>query len=379
MKIHFLLTKDILGGGGIETYTREVGRRLVARGHEVTTYSTGWASGTPSTWEGMRIIWLPKARPYWAEKISGAALAAALALVTNRPDIIHLHSVAAGAMAAVLRVRRVPCVVQMHGIEWARTRWGGPARMVLKGLERCTLAYGDAFTAVSKAQCDYFAGNYGTHCEFIPTAAEIKPPVPPELIAKLGLQPCQYVLFAARLVPEKGAHYLIRAFRTLATEVRLVMAGECPSREYGEELRRLAAGDPRITFLGNVRGRLLEELFSSARVFVLPSELEGMSIGLIEAMSYGLPCIASDIPENLEVVGDAGLPFHNKNHEDLARALSWAIRNREAASEVGVRARQRVEAMFSWDRVVDGLEGLYGRVAWTPRKNGVPRYASPPA
>jgi glycosyltransferase involved in cell wall biosynthesis len=221
LKIHFLLCKDILaGGGGIETYTRAVGQRLVARGHQVTAYSTGRKHGAPVVWEGIRIVWVPKPRPYWAEKFGGAVLAGASELVAKRPDVIHLHSVAAGAMSAMLRIRSAPCVVQMHGIEWARARWGGPARMVLKGLERCTIAFGDAFTAVSKTQCDYFSKRYGAHCEFIPTAADIKPGLPPALIRELGLRAGHYLLFAARLVPEKGAHHLIRAYRRLATDVR---------------------------------------------------------------------------------------------------------------------------------------------------------------
>src|ERR1700722_15979693 len=112
MRIHFLLVKDLFKGGGVETYTRGVGSRLVKRGHEVTVYSTGGDEDAPSTWEGMKVVWLPKVRPYWAEKFCGALMAAYMELVTESPDIIHLHSVAAGAMAAVLRFRRAPCIVQ---------------------------------------------------------------------------------------------------------------------------------------------------------------------------------------------------------------------------------------------------------------------------
>lgn len=362
MKIHFLLCKDILSGGGIETYTREAGRRLVARGHEVTAYSTGRKNGLPADWQGIRIVWVPRPRPYWAEKFGGAVMAGVRELVTKHPDVIHLHSIAAGAMSAVLRIRSAPCVVQMHGIEWARGRWGAPARIVLKGLERCTLAFGDAFTAVSKAQCDYFSKRYGAQCEFIPTAADIKPQMPSKLIEGLGLSARQYVLFAARLVPEKGAHHLLRAYRRLATAMPLVIAGGSPNRKYGDELKQLAAGDRRIVFAGHVTGRLLEELFSNAAIFIQASELEGMSIGLLEAMSYGLPCIASNIPENLDVIGDAGLPFENKSEEDLARVLGGAIQSPAAAAAIGERARQRVQLHFSWDGVVDRLEQLYGRV-----------------
>jgi glycosyltransferase involved in cell wall biosynthesis len=373
VRIHFLLTKDLLKGGGIETYTREVGRRLAQRGHEVTVYSTRGDDGSPAIWHGMNIVWVPKIRPYWAEKFCGAALATCKELMTARPDVIHLHSVAAGAMAAVLRCRRAPCIVQMHGVEWMRTRWGSVARAALRTMESCSIACGDALTAVSKTQCDYYASRYGAYCEYIPTAAELKGYASPRLILDLGLRPREYVLFAARLVPEKGAHYLIPAFRRLPTDYSLAIAGEWPnSAAYRRRLLELAGDDRRIKFLGNVRGRLLEELFSNARVFVQPSELEGLSIGLIEAMSYGMQCVASDIPENREVIGEAGLLFRNKDTDDLQCVLEGSMRDGAAAANMGAKARRRVAALFCWDRVVDQLEALYGRVISDGKRHRVP-------
>lgn len=365
MKIHFLLAKDFFRGGGVETYTREVGRRLAARGHEVTVYSTRGEDACPKEWEGMRFIWLPRVKPYWAEKCCGAVLAAGKALMEDSPDIIHLHSVVAGSMAPILRQKGVPCIVQMHGIEWMRTRWGFVARTMLKALERASLTSADAITAVSNTQCDYFKSRYDAHCEYIPTAADIKELASPKLILDLGLRRHSYALFAARLVPEKGAHHLIRAFRRLGTDHTLVIAGEPPaSGGYWRQLLELAEGDSRIKFVGRVQGRLLEELFSNAALFVQPSELEGLSIGLIEAMSYGIPCVASDIPENREVVGDTGLLFRNKDVDDLGRELDWALRNATAVSELGAKGRQRAQLLFSWEQVVDQLEELYQRVVY---------------
>lgn len=365
MNIHFLVVKDLFRGGGIETYTREVGRRLVSRGHSVTVYSSRGDDACPEEWEGMRIIWLPRVKPYWAEKSSAALVAACRELVADPPDVIHLHSVAAGATAPLLRLKRVPCILQMHGIEWMRTRWSAVARGVLKAMERVSVASTDALTAVSQAQCEYFDDQYGKYCEYIPTAADVKELVGPQLISDLGLKPHQYILFAARLVPEKGAHYLIRAFRHLSPGLSLVVAGEAPmSSEYGKQLLDLADGDPKIAFAGHVRGRLLEELFSNASLFVQPSELEGLSIGLLEAMSYGIPCLASDIPANKEVIGDAGLLFHNKDVDDLEHVMSWTVDHEAVGLELGAKARSRVQALFSWDHVVDQLEDLYEHAVW---------------
>jgi glycosyltransferase involved in cell wall biosynthesis len=252
----------------------------------------------------------------------------------------------------------------MHGIEWMRTRWGIVAKRVLHGMERASLASADAITAVSQTQCEYLNNHYDADCEYIPTAADIKEFADPNLIFDLGVLPRKYVLFAARLVPEKGAHHLIRAFRRLSTEYSLVIAGEASaSGGYGRQLLNLADGDRRIKFTGRVQGRFLQELFSNAALFVQPSELEGLSIGLIEGMSYGIPCLASDIPENREVVGNAGLLFRSKDINDLERRLDWALSNAEATSNLAKNGRQRVRSLFSWERVVDQLETLYMRVA----------------
>ncbi|HVV47111.1 MAG TPA: glycosyltransferase family 4 protein [Bryobacteraceae bacterium] len=373
MKIHFLVVKDLQKGGGVEAYTRGVGRLLARRGHEVTVYATGQRGDSPSVVDGMEVIWLPRLRPHWAEKFGGAVMATCMELAKQRPDVIHLHSVAAGAMAPLLTMRNVPCVIQMHGLEWMRSRWGNAAKGVLKAMERCSVSWGDALTAVSHTQCDYFNREYGAACEYIPTAVEIREPRAPRLLLQHGLSPRNYVLFAARLVPEKGAHYLIPAFRELKTDCSLVIAGDgSQSPAYTSHLKELANGDPRIRFTGDVRGELLEELLSNARVFVQPSELEGLSIGLIEAMSYGLPCVASDIPENLEAVGDAALRFRSKSIEDLRIVLDDTLHDPVLVKELAVQARRRVESRFTWDLVTDQLEDLYSRLlaGWRPHRTG---------
>jgi glycosyltransferase involved in cell wall biosynthesis len=252
----------------------------------------------------------------------------------------------------------------MHGIEWQRNRWGIIARGLLRSMERASLVAADTVTAVSETQCKYFKTHYNAECEFIPTAANIKRFASPNLIVDMGLRSREYVLFAARLVPEKGAHHLIRAYQRLATKRPLIIAGEAPAPGgYEEQLRRLAEGDQRIRFIGRVQGELLEELFSNAALFVQPSELEGLSMGLLEAMSYGIPCLSSDIPENREVVGNAGLLFRNKDVNDLERQLKAALSNSAAGMKLAAAGRKRVESLFSWERVVDQLEALYERVA----------------
>jgi glycosyltransferase involved in cell wall biosynthesis len=324
----------------------------------------------------MRIVWLPTARPHWIEKMSGVGFAALRELSGPAPDIIHFHAVGPGAAAALLRRRGIPSVTQLHGVEWKRSRWGWFGKSTIRLLENCAFRGGHMFTAVSKAQCALYSNKYGVPIEYIPTAADIKPNVKPHLLESTGLTPRRYVLFASRLVPEKGAHYLIRAFNQVHANLDLAIAGGGPpSSAYVTELRRLASGNSRIRFLGHVTGQLLDELFSNARMFVQPSELEGLAIALIEGMAAGVACIASDIPENLEAIGNTGVSFHSGDCDDLAAKMRWILDHPDRADELGARARARVAECYSWDRVTDALENLYDRAiasSLTNRRHALP-------
>ncbi|HVW09931.1 MAG TPA: glycosyltransferase, partial [Bryobacteraceae bacterium] len=168
----------------------------------------------------------------------------------------------------------------------------------------------------------------------------------------------------------------------LKTDCSLLIAGDgSQSPAYTAQLKELAKGDPRIRFAGDVRGELLEELLSNARLFVQPSELEGLSIGLIEAMSYGLPCVASNIPENIEAIGDAGLRFRSKSVEDLRNVMNSALSDSILARQMGIQARRRVESRFTWDLVANQLEDLYSRLVsgWRPHRAGRARLRPAPA
>ena len=368
MNISFLIAKDFLQGGGIEKYTREVGRRLVARGHRVLVYSTCGMSPCCATWEGVDIHWLPRFKPYWTEKSAGSLCAAAQALAARfNPHVFHLHSVAAGAMASVLRLRKTPCLLQMHGIEWQRSRWGVVAKSTLRLFEQLSFAGASAVTAVSRSQCDFYRRQFQIPVTFIPTGAVPRATVAPAHLAELGLEPGRYFFAAARLVREKGLHYLIPAFRKCAAGWKLVIAGgSSDDGSYFQRLLELAGGDEQILFLGHVQEPLLGELYANAGACVQPSEIEGMSIALLDAMSYARCCIVSDIPENLDVIGAAGLTFRSADVDDLARKMHLASASREICEHLGKAARARVSEQYSWDAVTDRLENLYRHMCSAP-------------
>ena len=360
MNIAFAVVKHIARGGGIEKYTEELGARLVERGHHVRVYSMQHYGPVTKEYRGMEIVTVPSLTIPQAQKISASLYSSMHASLNGWADVIHLHHVCPGGMAWFARLCGKPSVIQYHGLEWKRSRWGRVGSSVLKGLERWSVAVNTHFTAVSSEQCRYFQDTYHIQPSYIPTGAEIKPPVAAREMTALGLEPKRYILFAARLVREKGAHYLIPAFRQLPTDYKLVIAGDVAgASSYKQELFALAGGDPRILFPGYVEGRLLQELFSNALVYVLPSEIEGLSIALLEAMSYGLCCLTSDIPENLEGLGDCGFTFQSKNVDDLARQLHMLTTNHQAIDAVASRAIERVARHFSWDRITDQFEALY--------------------
>lgn len=366
MRIAYLVVKNLLRGGGIEKYTYEVGRRLAGRGHEVVVYSMGHYGEVKPMVEGIRVVRVPSLKVTCAEKTSASAMSA-LCATLRRPkfDVLHFHSVAAGTLGVLPWILRRGTVLQMHGVEWQRSRWGGLGQRVLSAMERVSMALHANCTAVSQTQCEFYRQRYGREIVYIPTGAEVPPACnTAHEIVELGLEPGKYILFASRLVAEKGAHYLIEAFRNLHTDYKLVIAGGARGEEqYQQHLRALAGGDRRILFPGYVEGDLKHQLFSHAALYVQPSEIEGLSIALLEAMSYGLCCLSSDIPENREAIGETGHTFRNKDTADLRSKLMTLLNAEPLRRQLGQLANRRVSELYSWDHITDQLEELYVRVA----------------
>ena len=360
MRIAFCAIKNIARGGGIEKYTLELGSRLARKGHDVVVYSMGHYGDVAPEFEGMKIVKVPCLPYARTEKLSAGLAGALRTIIDPKADVVHYHSVAAGAFALLSRVRSQKCVLQMHGVEWERQRWGSFGQNVLKGLERLSVGQAQQMTAVSKKQCRFFKERYGVEMRYIPTGADIKEPTPAKEILEWGLKPWQYVLFASRLVREKGAQYLIPAFRKLETDFKLVIAGDAKGEEaLKEELQELAGGDPRILFPGFVEGRALEELFSNSACYAQPSELEGLSIALLEGMSYGSCCLVSDIEENMEPIQDTGVSFRNADIDDMSEKLKYVLDNPGLTEELGSKARERVRNHYSWDHIADEFEAMY--------------------
>jgi glycosyltransferase involved in cell wall biosynthesis len=360
VKIAYIVLKGMPLGGGIEKYTDEIGSRLAARGHEIIVYTMKHYGATAGVYQDMKIRTVPSIRRRGIEKMSAAFMATIRNSFENGTDIVHYHAYGPAIFSVIPRLLGKKTVVQGHGLEWKRSRWGWGGRLFLRLSERPSVKFPHRITVVSKVQQAYLKHKYGVESTYIPTGVNPPQREAPNLIKKYGLNGDDYVLFAARLVKEKGAHYLVRAYNKLNTDLKLVISGDAVHEdEYKSRLYKLSQGTGKIVFTGFVTGKLLNELFSNAYLFVLPSEIEGLPTVLLEAMSYGNCCLVSDVPENLEALNRFGYAFRNKDVDDLKDKLTFLMNNRSAVEQFKKDAGDYVIRNYCWDDIATLFEKFY--------------------
>lgn len=234
---------------------------------------------------------------------------------------------------------------------------------MLKLGEKIAVKHADELIVLSQNVQDYFWREYGRKTIYIPNGIQ-RPKLreAEEIVKKYGLEKEGYILFLARIVPEKGIPYLLKAFKQTDTDKKLVIAGGCShSLEYMEQIKQMCDADERVIMTGFVQGVLLEELFSNAWLYVLPSDVEGMAVSLLEAMSYGRCCLVSDIPENVEVVGDHAVTFQKGNVQDLHDKLQYLLEHEEVHREISMQSAEYICNKFHWDKVVESTLKLYSK------------------
>ena len=360
MRIAYIAVKGMPIGGGIEKLTEEIGSRLANKGHQIVVYSSRNYGTLDGEFKGMEIRTVPSLNTRAFHKLSICLHAIRDVIRERNVDLVHIHAVGPSLFSIFPRIKGIPTVVQTHGLEWKRDKWGFTGKAFFKMADYTAVYFPHKTTSVSKVQKNYYEEKFGREIVHIPTGVNFVKRRKPRWILEKGLEPSRYILFAARLVEEKGAHFLIEAFRPIQTDMKLIIAGDAAHAEkYKASLKRKANGDMRIIFPGFVTGEPLEELFSNAFLFCLPSTLEGLPIALLEAMSYGNCCVASDIPENLEALEQYGYTFRNRDSEDLRRALRELIEHSEKVKEKKEAARVHVLKNYSWDHIADQMEALY--------------------
>lgn len=354
--------------GGVEIVVDELSTRLVKLGYRVDAYNRygkhiagkKYTQYKGKEYNGIRLITIPTFRNGKLNAIVYSVLASMRALFGHY-DVIHFHAEGPCIMIWLPRLFGIRTVATIHGLDWQRSKWGKFASFILKTGEKMAAKYADELIVLSGNMQDYFMETYGRATRFIPNGISCPQIRPAEQITqKFGLEKNGYILFVARIVPEKGLHYLIEAYKKTDTDKRLVIAGgNSNSREYLESVERMAASDPRILMTGFVSGQLLEELYSNAYLFVLPSDVEGMAVSLLEAMSYGNCCLVSDIRENTEVVGEHAAVFERGNVEDLRKKLGELIKDPERRDALAEAAGEYICGKYSWDKMAEETAALY--------------------
>jgi len=353
--------------GGIERHVAELAARLPGLGVHVDIYSRPHYSDAdgPTPLEGVRVRRRPSLPTKHFDAISHTVVCT-LDAMRERYDVIHYHALGPGLLAGVPRLFRcASTVTTVHGLDWQREKWGAVASSVLRLGERASALLPDRTIVVSQALQEHYRARYGRETVSIPNG--INPPKvrPFGEIAGLGVRP-GYVLFVGRLVPEKGCHILTRAYEALPEDVRrrhqLVVAGDAGfTEDYVRDLRRDAGDD--TVFTGYVHGAPLDELWSNAALVVLPSTLEGLSIALLEAMSYRNCCLVSDIPPNREAGGDTVAYVGAGEVEALTGGMKELLDDPARREVLAARAADRALSEYSWETAALATADVYREIA----------------
>ncbi len=353
MKIAMLGHKRVPGReGGIEVVVEELATRMAEKGHQVTVYNRhkkGYRA--PNDYKGVRTIDVPT-----IEKQSTDAavysLLASIRVALGRYDVVHYHAIGPSAFLFIPHFFRKKIVVTVHGLNYKTPKWKGFGAKFIQFGEKVTAKYADQIIVLSSEQRNYFKDKYGRDTVYIPNGTIVeKIEEPEEIVEKYGLKRNGYLLYLSRVVPGKGLEYLLDAYRDIPGDLPLIIAG---GTEYVPEFRKMieekASQDPRVKLIGFVEGKTLRELYSNAKLFVFPSEAEGMPMCLLEALSYNCPCLVSNIPENMEVGGEYVVSFESKNTDDLRKKLIECLKNADKFERV---SREYIKQKYDWNSVVE--------------------------
>lgn len=357
--------------GGVEIVVEELSTRLVKKGNQVDIYNRKGKNVQDKNadlenkkikeYKGAKIITVPTINKKGLDALVYSFFASIKASFANY-DILHYHAEGSCAMLWIPHLLKKKIVVTIHGLDWQRSKWGGFASKYIKFGEKLAVKYADEIIVLSNGVQKYFKDTYNRNTVFIPNGVN-KPIIrEPKIIKeKYGLDKDNYILFLARIVPEKGLDYLIDAYNNIRTDKKLVIAGGAShTNEYLEKIKEKARQNKNIIMTGFVQGEELEELYSNCYIYCLPSDIEGMPISLLEAMSYGKNCLISNIEENVQVCEDNALTFEKSNVVDLTNKLKDALqsKNRKKSEEL----QDYILSKYNWTDVIDITENLYYKI-----------------
>jgi glycosyltransferase involved in cell wall biosynthesis len=342
---------------GIETYYEEVGKRLVEMGHDVTVYCRSYFTPALPKYEGMRLVRLPTFRSKHLETFVHTWLST-VHVMFRGCDIVHYHAQGPALFSFFPRLVGKKTIVTVQGQDWQRKKWGRFASFTLRLGELASARLPNRTMVVSRALQRHYQTRYGVETTYVPNGSVLRTRVAPSQVAEWRLEPDNYILFLGRFSPEKNCHLLIEAYEKLDTSAKLVLAGGSSyTSAYVDELRKHQSDQ--ILFLDWVHGAALDELLTNAALFVLPSDLEGLSLALLDAMGAAVCVLTSDIPENREVIDGTGFTFQPGDAADLARMLRFLLSDARTRTVAGRNGQARVRERYLWPRIAAEIGHSY--------------------
>ncbi|PEO66116.1 glycosyl transferase family 1 [Bacillus toyonensis] len=362
MKITILGIKGIPANyGGFETCVDETATRMVKEGHEVTVYCRkNNIKYKDNAYKGVKLVKLSSLSNKSLDTLTHT-LFSILHCVFKKQDVIHVYGVGNSIFLPILKLFRKRVMISVDGLDWKRGKWGKFGSWFLRTSEKLAIKYADEVIIDSIEVQKYYKEKYGLDSKYIPYGATTKKEEGVGALEKYNLGK-PYILFVGRLIPEKGIHYLIDAYKQLTENTKeavdLVIVGDDLYKgEYAEKLK--ANQSHNIKFLGFIYGKEYREICSNALVYVQPSDLEGTSPSLLASMGFGNCVLVSNIPENLETIGNAGLSFNSGDIKDLSNKLETLVNDIEKINYYRKKATERIEKTYNWDNVTKALLGLY--------------------
>lgn len=365
MRIAFIGQKGIpMTFGGVEKHVEEMATRLTSRGHEVVVYTRpNYTDKGLTKFKGVELVSCFAVATKHLDAISHTFFSVLDVIFKRKVDIVHFHSIGPSFLIPLVRIfrPRMPIIATFHSQCYCHKKWGWFARTSLRIGECSCCLFSDSLITVSKELKQYAEKKYGCDASYVPNGVPLYDKISADKIKqKWGLETDEYILVVARLLRVKGLHYLIEAFNKTNTYKKLVIVGDSVyTDDYVKQLKKMAKSNKRIIFTGRQNGRELAELFSNAYLYVSPSDLEGMPIAVLEAMSYELPVLMSDISGNRATVGDTGIVFKKGRTDDLQKKLQFALDNPVVTKNKGKRGRKRVERFFEWRQIIEQTERIY--------------------
>ena len=354
--------------GGVEVVVSNLAPQLVKLGYDVTCYNRtnedfkkARRSGPlDKAYQGVHLIWTPTINRRGLAAMSASTIATIMAAF-SRYDLVHFHTEGPSFLCGLPRLFGKKVVVTIHGLDHMRQKWGRFASAYIMQGEKAAVRHAHRIIVLSKGVQDYFLEKYNRETVLIPNGVEPAVNRPArEITRQFGLKSREYILFLGRLVPEKGIHYLIKAYQALRTDKKLVIVGGTSDTDaYVRQLYDMAKGDPSIVFTGFQQGEVAEELYSNAYLYVLPSDLEGMPLTLLEAMNYGCCCVTSDIGECVDVMDGCGFSFPHGDVNALREVLQDLCDHPDKADAYRLKAREVVSAKYTWQDIAAQTHALY--------------------